>query len=785
MWLVLLLGLFFSTSTGGYILSIHNYSVRLNKLIYLNKVTILALLSFILLGCGGQETGSDTDNGGNKPAESISIDTQSTLDFVPESVLTSVDLTSKVRSDSGQDLHITDITPLSDYNNFDFVDVSGLKFRIETEEAQVCRFRYTVEPASGDFSGSQSGISQIVVSDESTVSSPLPPISKTAYQSEVLVIDLTSYLPEGFSLDNTSIELVGYTDTGDVGAFESQGNSITYTAPDEALGVVTIYYSAINDLMDILPGVIYVTISDTANTAPIVSINVALEDKILADSPTDSFTINIEDYVSDADGDELQLTEVFTNGLGWATNLTQYTFEYNPNLSGMQYLTYIVTDDRGGYGIGTLNFKVRSYGIIFDDDQDVTFYPTYTLEEVASTNGSFSGTYTENGTQGEAGQYPIFNEDLADAYCVTRGLVLPVISQLRSLYTDPLSNSSVFTSQYKWPSGSSYIAIDGIFSLFDGASSLTQGQVGYVSCIEQVELPSDYNFSSKYLGADWNENSIVLASAEVNGNHIPLPPSKYELEYKVVDTNPANLADQVIVEVQENNIIVKQASTRVFQAVLEITDPNNVQGSLQDTTTLIVGTGACPNGVTVNDTQFLGCIPVLDNNETSEKYTAAVADHILINLGYKLDLFGDDIPYLTTSNTTPVYSYYRTDILGQSESSIKQSIGLYAQDYCDILNAAEVGGRDNWIWYQQGGISNPPSREQFENLEGTLAAELTRWMSDATGLSVADVGQGVFVFQDKITHQLNQDVDNNRMRYQYNPQNPWKAWQYITCYSSD
>ena len=64
-------------------------------------------------------------------------------------------------------------------------------------------------------------------------------------------------------------------------------------------------------MANLLPGVIYVTISDlaNANTAPIASINETLGDKILADSPTDSFSIDIEDYVFDADGDKLQLID--------------------------------------------------------------------------------------------------------------------------------------------------------------------------------------------------------------------------------------------------------------------------------------------------------------------------------------------------------------------------------------------------------------------------------------------------------------------------------------------
>ena len=752
----------------------------------------MAMLSLFLIGCGGDETTSDTGDGGNGPAESISIDTQDTLDFASESVLTSVNLANKVRTDSEHELHITNIALLSDHNNCDFVDMDGLKFRIETNGSQVCRFSYTVEPISDDFSGSQSGISQIVVSDvrdtrdDNILPDSLPPISKMAYQSEVLSIDLTPYLPNGFVLDTKSVELTGTTDTGELGSFKSLGSSIIYTAPDEALGVVRIYYSAINNMANLLPGVIYVTISDlaNANTAPIASINETLGDKILADSPTDSFSIDIEDYVFDADGDKLQLIDVYTNGLGWASNLTQFTFEYSPNLSGMQYITYIVADHHGGYGIGTLNFYVRSYDIIFDADQNITFYPTYTLEEIASTEGTFSDIYVENGTQGEAGEYPIFNEDLADAYCVTRGLVLPRASQLMSLYTDPLGSSSVFETEYKWPSGSSYIVTDGTFSLNDGTSSAAGAQEGYVSCVEQVEFPSDYNFSSKYLGADWDENTIVLASAAVDGNNIPLPPSKYGLAYTVVDTNPEGLAGEVIVEVHENNIVVKKRSDAVFQAVLEITDLM-VQGDIQDITTLIVGTGACPNGVSVNDTQYLGCIPVLDNRDTSEKYTGAVADHILINLGYKLDQFSDDIPYLKTSNTTPEYSYYDlNDVSVISESVMKSAINQYAQDYCDIANAVELGGRDNWTWYIQN-PGNTMKEEWFSNATFPMARNLTRWISSEAGIDLAMSGQGVFFFKDKTTNQLNQNVDTQAIAYQPRGSSAHKAWQYITCYSPD
>lgn len=592
------------------------------------------LLALLLTACGGEETSSSYDGGESGPTTTdITIQTQNTLDRAPEGERVTIDLSEHVRSNDTKALTLTAVTPMSDYNHCDVLDIQGLTFKVSTSQAQVCRYDYRVEPSQSDLSGTGTGISQVVVSDAyDGTQETLTPISKTVTESKTIDIDVSETLPSGFALDEDSLDLT--SDMTDPGEITVEGNIIRYTAPEDTAGTTQIYYTAVNETTaEVLPGLIHIAVSLSGNTAPVAQLEPEMNPRVLTDSPDGSFEFDVAQYVVDAEGDNVQLIDVYTHGLGFADiHPLSTAFTYTPNGTGTQSLTYVVTDHRGGVGVGTLVFEVDAYYAIYDASQDLTFEPTYTQEEISAMNGVYSDLHWENGTQGEVGYHPVFDRELAEAYCQTRGLVLPTRSQLSTLFTGELAREPVFTSQYQWPSGAPYIASDGWVSLSNGQSSTATAN-GYVFCIQYIASASDYSFTESIVPAQWDSEVIIAASAETSdGNQVPLPTEAYDLQATVVSTLPEGRESQVNVDIDGNRVTVSTLFPEIKTATVTLTDPS-VQGSI-DEVSLVVGLAQCDNSLDFETMQRLGCVPVIHFRDTTEAFTGSLTNNTQLSIGF-------------------------------------------------------------------------------------------------------------------------------------------------------
>jgi len=737
---------------------------------------IITLTSVLLLfGCN-QEQGNQSTS----VVQHATITTQDIVSYSPENTVATLDLTQAVSTDSDEKAHLASIESLSDYNQCTIVEQKRLIAHIATDTSQVCRFTYL---AKGDDSHSQStGVAQIVVSDSQLNSAPLRPLNRAAQHSSTLQINLKDILPTSTHVSKDSIELYGETSTGEKGSVSLQGDVLHYTAPKNSSGAVRLFYTAEDaQLTQVHPGVIYITISET-NTPPIAQTNTELPDKVLADTPSKRFTIDIRDYISDDDDNDLQLVEVYTNGLGTREILPWSTqFDYAPTQSGDHYISYVITDHYGGYAVGSLHFTVMHYASIYDEQQEMTFSATYTLEELTRMGGAHSGVFMEIGTTGEPGYYPTFDRQLAQAYCTRKGQTLPSVDQIRQLFQNQLKSQPIYTTSYRWPSGMPYVGSDGTVSLNDGNydSAVSNSVVeGYLTCVNAKAGPTEYSFDHKYYGTDWDETVMVSASQSLsNYDFQPLPVEEYLLEYQVTETIPDNLHELVEVKIVNNQVTVARSSTMVRQATLEVRSPN-VSGNT-DKTTLLIGLSECPSDVTVDETQILGCIPVIDGSYLA--FTAALPDQILSQLGF--NLFNNTPSALLKSNTNPNYSYFDPQILGDYVHN-HPKLDPFITPLCEMLNASLVAGRDNWrwAWYDSAYFKLPEST----SLTSPLASEITRWMSDNTGYSLAATGQGFYAVSDK--NVLYQDNQANAWDFivtqgAYTASSYIKEWQYITCVS--
>ncbi|HIF9399625.1 TPA: Ig-like domain-containing protein, partial [Photobacterium damselae] len=459
-------------------------------------------LSIFLAAC---HSGSPSVDPTPPPVKTVSINAQDTLQFItPDTPFVTVKLASKVVADNTQPLSLTSVTPLSpqtsQHCDVRTVNKDQLSFTVSPNDVGTCRFQYTIEPQSQTYSGHNVAVSQVVVTDTPPeVGEYLPPISKALAASEsdhdsTLNIDLSHSLPSDedgtpFSLDSDSIELLGETSPDNaLGTYSVSGNTITYTAPVDSQGVVRLYYSAINAAhTQVRPGIIYIGIGQPTNTSPSAQPIVTLDPSYLALTPKQ--TIDITPYINDPDGDSLQLVGVYGNGLGAISNITSGQFTYQPYHTGPQYITYVISDHNGGYAIGQITFQELMYPSIFDATTKTTFYPPPTQDELSRGDETSSGLHREDGTQGLVGDYPIFNQALAQAYCIVHGMVLPSVAQLKGVFSRPLDGKSVFSdARYRWSSGVDYVASDGRVSLNDGTSSTDTSTAGYLSCASPVKL---------------------------------------------------------------------------------------------------------------------------------------------------------------------------------------------------------------------------------------------------------------------------------------------------------
>lgn len=744
---------------------------------YLYYPVFYATFAAVISGCGSESEPSSSDN---NTSQHIIIETRNVVDDAAIDSLTTIDLSDAVKTKENVELRLDSVTPLSEYNKCSVVNMKGLSYSVETDISQVCRFEYTVVPTEEAFSGKAYGSSEVLVSDSGN--ERITPIARKAVQGEDISIDLSPYLPSGALLDSDSLELRGVTGTGELGTVSALSNTINYIAPTNTSGQVQIYYTAINDTTGMLySGVIYVAISLDANTAPSATLNSELEDFYLSEGSF--FNVDVSSYISDPDGDELQLIDVYSGEQGWAQILPLSTsFIYTPTSSGTHHITYVVSDNRGGYAIGTLYFKVMSYASIYDSANDKTFMPTMTFDDLEQSGGVYTSIHGEDGTLGKAGFYPVFDRELAESYCITRGTRLPSFSELEALFEGELDSQSVWSSQYRWPAGVGYMSVEGrTVSLYNGREAFDQ--FGYVSCVHEDFDATEYQFTKAYYSADWNVPTAVQARATYNGYEFPLPVENYELEAELISTNPVDLDSHVEIRVRENKVTISRTSEVVKSATVKVTDPS-VQGDL-DETKLIAGITECPSGVSVAETQVLGCVPVI-YEEGGSAFTAALSDAILERFG--LDIKQNQPSYFRSSDTIPNYTYLDT----QDIFSSNWNYDLYVesaeihQSLCDLYNESKIGGRDNWEMMSSMETNHVPDPNSVQ-WEGTLAEELTTWFNAETGLSTNEVGQGYLVHNLYYgnVRQVNQFTVYNYGQYQGGTPYPGtKEWQFLTCFSN-
>lgn len=667
----------------------------------INKYYLLSIIIGILSGCNGSSSDSSDDHS-VPPKKEISIYTQDTIQFRDGKKPIVVDLRNKIKSENNEAVIISDVKSLDpDDKNCMISDINGLTFTTTTKDIGICRYKYKVKPVSSSSEGQGQAISQIIVTADYDKGEYVPPVSSTtpaSSETEPSIIQFDKsiiQIPDGFKFND--VDLIGDTESHELGSVSFNNESITYISPVDTTGVVRIYYSIVNEESNIIrPGIIYIAIGQSINSNPIAE----PESKIASMSILDDkrSPVDVAPYTSDPDEDPLQLISVYSSQ-GIVKDINGLKFTYIPTETGTNYITYIVSDHNGGYAVGTLISEVSSFINIYDENQDVTFIAPLTNADLNATQGISSGEYQEFGDTGPEGSYPVFDSNLALSYCTTRGLVLPTKEQYVNLFNNKLKKTPIFDSDYKWIAGAPYVAIDGFISLASGESS--EADVGYFSCVKYVAPPTEYSFSrSSYLG-EFDENVLISVSANTIYGLFPLPEELYALEAEVDHTTPAGLEDKVSVFVSGQTVRVSidpSIEDEIKNVIVTVKDPEHVQGTISETK-IIYGITTCQRDATVEDMQTSDCVPILSYIGSPVEITALVRDETLANMGVNISEMPSIFQPVTNS---PVYSatdsasYLESEKADKLRNEWRDKGREFVQQYCDILSDLYIGGRNNW-----------------------------------------------------------------------------------------
>ncbi|PSU73497.1 Ig-like domain-containing protein [Photobacterium phosphoreum] len=748
---------------------------------HIKKYFIFSLLSLVILGCGNE---SD-NNEGPSPQEKIAINAQDLLSFSPTKNTQVIDLRQRVTAENNQDLIIEDVESIDNNCAFNKKDINGLTFKVTTNSAGVCRFKYHVKPQSSKYTGTSDAIAQIVVTEDYTKGDFLPPVSRTITESTSLYLDKKDLLIEsGFEIDPTSVYLTGETTSLDIGSFAADESSITYLAPSDTTGTVRIFYTEIDSINNIArPGVVYIAIGQKGNHNP-VALDQQLEPLSFTNGP---ITIDISDYISDQDeGDILQLIDA-KSFLGTIKIDSEHSFTYTPRLNGTEVLTYIISDHNGGYGIGTLSFTITPYETILDEKQKILFTPPLIMSQLSETNGIYTDVYSEIGTTGVTGIYPTFDKVLAEAYCTTKGMTIASLAALQTMRTNVLDDKPIFSTKYLWHSGKPFLTLD------NDAISLDTGKIapstgGYFSCTDTL-LPRTWNFVSKYYSAKYDApTAVYLSSKTTSGGSVFLSKEKYNLNYTVESMNvngtlidPSRADEFITVNIIGNNINVKKVNDIDFavNVTLAISDPITTS-----TTKIILGITICPLDIAnPPEADRLGCILPL-HGKNNELFTLALSNNLLQTMGIGPDLY-DQTGDRSVGNGI---SEFR-GITWQSTAVEHKTKWLNVMNQaCNAMNELKLAGRTNWTT----GADNLPNKLTLKyfilnNDEAKVAFSYVEWLhviDHGKFGGMAAYGQGYVSADPNHSFVVNQDEAKSDFAAQGKEYAPTTI-SFVSCWSKN
>ncbi|WP_372384923.1 adhesion domain-containing protein [Vibrio sp. BS-M-Sm-2] len=435
-------------------------------------------------------------------------------------------LEGKIHSSSQKGNNIvSSVSPLTDLESCQDISVDSTGYSVNFDDfVGVCVYKYdATNSAVPDQRASAYAISVAQKSVDNEVAL-FTSISETTLVGETLVIDLkndpnfVTQVPEGYTMDQ-DVTLVG---EGEATA-DDTNQTITYT-PTEDSGFAKIIYSYSNG-SEVKLGNIAISVSTSANAAPIAPrIDYSNDPNGSRVNANEEVIIDLSTYVSDEDGDSLQLIYVDS----WNAAVSPLDTEDMNNLKlrfettkvGEHFVSYVVSDHYGGYATGMLRIEV------YDSEAapnwgnlplDMKYYFAPLVKSEADAQGvTYTSTHLDVGANNA--NVATFNFQQAKDLCKASGR-LPTAEELAAL----ANIGGVGPAAYDgWPVEIDYWALDSgsasIVSLKSGQTSETPNAGGqYVTCVGEGGYRIDSAKSKLVAIGDGEDQASVAVQATFNG----------------------------------------------------------------------------------------------------------------------------------------------------------------------------------------------------------------------------------------------------------------------------
>ncbi|EPW6725677.1 Ig-like domain-containing protein [Vibrio parahaemolyticus] len=475
------------------------------------KLILMSAALFLLGGCGGEDNSSQTSNSIMAPLAGDAFEVLSKNDGQ-----TTVSLKDVVIDPQGLPLTLESVVATGQGCDAPTaINAQALTFTVDNAKPELCFYRYSVKnhPAQVSLAKVSEANSYVLKSGSST--SQLPPLSETTQVGTPITIYITAVT--GYTLDSEVAVL------GDGGAVaDSTASVITYTP--NAQGVTRLIYTMTSDDgTNMMSGTIDVAVSDEGNTAPEV------EPVELTTQPDDaglynineSYTIDLSSYVSDADGDDVQLIQVeawnASVALAAPEDTSNLSFTFQTSQSGAHYVTYVVSDHRGGYGVEQVRIEAYDLSSVapWDDIQKGAklFSAPLTLLEAIGSENDFTSSYLDSNGANVA----TFSFEQAQRLCEGKGH-LPTaenLVELKGFEGGPDTKG--------WPVDIAYWVNDGgLFDLALGTSvtGTPSADGHYVTCLNEGGFAIDAASSDFEAVANGIDEATVVVKLTFNGEPV-------------------------------------------------------------------------------------------------------------------------------------------------------------------------------------------------------------------------------------------------------------------------
>lgn len=445
---------------------------------------VCSMIIFSLLsGCGGGDGDSDSSVTPAPPSTTYAVSANDIIHVFNVSDIGTIDLTPFTASSDGGAVYLKSLELLSGDAVCQGVVKGGNSFTLSSDQDASCVFKYTV---MNRHENTQSAISRSVFRVSSYAQdAQLPPLSLTLEEYQEGVIDVSD---AGLHLSDTIIVLGSGTAVADL-----VNNNIIYTAQEA--GITRVLYEMKDDAGGISLGSIDIAVSQGVNTAPAAS-NFSFPVSPQVIKPGEETLIDVKNYISDPDGDTVQLYDVHSfNGvaqIAFPADVTNTKIRFKSYVPDDYYISYTVTDHNGGFATNIIKISVEGFFTSIHLVPDELYFNAPLSAEQATQLGLKVTSSPETNIPGSNGVYnaAAFNNLVAKGLCAAQGARLPTAAELTKLQTSGKAINYWPTHKYYWSSSQGTAsgtyqvvniesgAIDGAFSSSDSA---------YVTCINKQD----------------------------------------------------------------------------------------------------------------------------------------------------------------------------------------------------------------------------------------------------------------------------------------------------------